>query len=132
VEELTSRTITAEEAVEAPIPDNDPAGITSALTMAAAGPILHLDVTVDISHTWVGDLVVTLVSPAAREIVLHNRAGGSRHDLKKIYSSKDGGELAPLINIDPAGVWRLRVVDLAGQDSGILHRWSMTAICAGG
>ncbi|MFZ5764812.1 MAG: M4 family metallopeptidase [Thermodesulfobacteriota bacterium] len=131
VEELTSRTLTAEEVVEEPIPDNDPAGITSALTMAAAGPILHLDVTVDIAHTWVGDLVITLVSPAAREIVLHKRAGGSRHDLKKTYSSKDGGELAPLINTDPAGVWRLRVVDLAGQDSGVLHRWSMTAICAG-
>ena len=42
------------------IPDNDAAGASDTLTMGMSFPIQDLDVTLDIAHTWVGDLCVTL------------------------------------------------------------------------
>ncbi len=42
------------------IPDSDPVGITDTLTITENGTIDDLDVALDISHTFVGDLIVTL------------------------------------------------------------------------
>ncbi|MEZ4767460.1 MAG: hypothetical protein R2844_03435 [Caldilineales bacterium] len=42
------------------IPDNDPAGITTTLTISDTGALADLNVSLAISHTWVGDLIITL------------------------------------------------------------------------
>ncbi len=42
------------------IPDNVPAGVTNSIVVADPRPIKDLDVSVGITHTWVGDLIVTL------------------------------------------------------------------------
>jgi subtilisin-like proprotein convertase family protein len=42
------------------IPDGDPAGITSTLTLTESRIVVDLDVYLEINHTWIGDLVVTL------------------------------------------------------------------------
>jgi subtilisin-like proprotein convertase family protein len=47
------------------IPDDDPTGITSTITVPGGAPnILDLDVEVNIDHTWVGDLLLTLTHGA--------------------------------------------------------------------
>ncbi|WP_339832618.1 proprotein convertase P-domain-containing protein, partial [uncultured Altibacter sp.] len=46
------------------IPDNDPVGASTTLTVADDFTITDLNVDMDITHTWVGDLVITLESPA--------------------------------------------------------------------
>ncbi len=43
-----------------PIPDNNPAGITTTLTLPEIGALLDLDVVVSATHTWIGDLTFTL------------------------------------------------------------------------
>jgi len=48
-------------AIPTSIPDNDPAGVTTSLSVSdGCGPIEDLDFFVQISHTWVGDLSMTL------------------------------------------------------------------------
>ncbi|MCB0203758.1 MAG: proprotein convertase P-domain-containing protein, partial [Anaerolineae bacterium] len=42
------------------IPDNDPVGITTTLTISDTGALADLDVSLVVSHTWVGDLIITL------------------------------------------------------------------------
>ncbi|KAB2962009.1 MAG: hypothetical protein F9K16_10260 [Thermoanaerobaculia bacterium] len=42
------------------IPDGNPAGVNDDQVLAIVGPIADLDVSLDVSHTWVGDLVFTL------------------------------------------------------------------------
>ena len=51
------------------IPDNDPTGITRELTADSAGNVASLEVTVDISHTWIADLQVSISSPASYNFV---------------------------------------------------------------
>jgi Zn-dependent metalloprotease/subtilisin-like proprotein convertase family protein len=131
VEKLARQTVTAAAAPELAIADNDPRGIESRIRVAGAGVILHLDATVDVSHTWIGDLQLVLVDPAGRETVLHNRSGSSRHDLKKTYSTRTDEALRPLIGAPLAGDWALRVADLAGQDTGILHGWKLDILYSG-
>jgi uncharacterized repeat protein (TIGR01451 family) len=43
------------------IPDNTPAGVTSTLSVSMSGTLFDLNVFLDVSHTWVGDLQVTLL-----------------------------------------------------------------------
>ena len=62
------------------IPDAEPAGISSQITVGAAATITALSVTVDIQHTFIGDLRVSLVSPGGATIVLHSETGGGADD----------------------------------------------------
>lgn len=48
----------------------------------ASGTAKGIKVSVDISHTYRGDLLVELVAPSGRSVTLHNREGGSKHDLR--------------------------------------------------
>ncbi|MCA9550979.1 MAG: trypsin-like serine protease [Myxococcales bacterium] len=111
------------------IPDNNTTGVESNLTISGAGTITNLTVSVNISHTYRGDLAVQLVSPGGTTHILSNRAGGSADNL--IISNLDvntfDGESA-------SGVWRLRVQDLARADTGTINSFSVniTATCDGG
>ena len=60
------------------IPDNNPIGVTSALVANSTGfRVYDLDVTIgQITHTFDGDLVIALTSPAGTTVTLANRNGG--------------------------------------------------------
>ncbi len=60
------------------IPDNTPAGLDSDLVVAAPGNLLGLEMILDITHTWVGDLIITLEHvDTGTSIELVNRADGA-------------------------------------------------------
>ena len=82
-----------------------------------------VEVFVDISHTYIGDLRVSLYSPAGTEAVLHNRAGGPTHDLVRTFTVANTPSLATLVGQPVAGSWRLKVVDNEAQDQGKLSSW---------
>jgi subtilisin-like proprotein convertase family protein len=133
--------------VNVPIPDNDPAGITSELTVSGAEGIIHdLDVTINISHTYVGDLALVLVSPGGASIPLITRRGANGVDftdttLDDEAAAPIGGIVpgdapfsgrfrpeSPLAAVDGAalnGTWSLKVSDNAGLDIGNLLSWSL-------
>ena len=82
-------------------------------------------VSLDITHTWIGDLRVLLTAPSGDEIVLHDRSGGGQDNLIKTYSQDSLPALATLAGKPAQGTWTLRVMDLAGRDVGKLNRWGL-------
>ncbi len=109
------------------IPDNDSKGVTSFLDIKPSGEITNLSVNVEIIHSWISDLKVSLVTPGGTEVVLHNHEGADGDDIKKTYSSATLPALAELAGNDVGGSWSITVVDTASQDVGRLVRWSIAA-----
>ncbi len=107
------------------IPDNQAAGVISRITLPDSGPIRSVSVTVDITHTYVGDLEVSLLSPAGQRVVLHARAGSSSQDLHSTWTTESLAGLAVLTGSPSGGVWTLAVADRATRDTGRLDSWAL-------
>lgn len=107
------------------IPDNQPAGLRDVIRVGEQGLLAALVVGVDISHTFIGDLVVSLTSPSGRSVRLHDRAGGNADDLVKSWSAASLPALQGFIGEPAAGDWTLLVQDLAPVDTGRLRAWSL-------
>lgn len=103
-----------------PIPDNTPEGISSIISVPQSGSLFGVNVSVDITHTWRGDLIVVLRSPEGTEHTLHNRTGGSEDNLVQSWQldSSNGEEMQ--------GDWTLTVSDNANLDTGTLNNWQLT------
>jgi extracellular elastinolytic metalloproteinase len=121
----TDQIVQVESSPALTIPDNYPTGVSSAITISQEGTVQTAKVVLDISHTFIGDLRVELVSPSGQQAVLHNRTGGNRHNLIATYDSATDLALAKLIGQPIQGTWVLRVKDLAGRDVGVLNKWSL-------
>jgi subtilisin-like proprotein convertase family protein len=113
------------EAVDTPLltlpNENDPdnLGIDSVINVAAAITVFGMEVSVDITHTWSGDLVLTLISPIGTSAVLRANSGGSEDDIVETYSTEVfNGEVA-------TGDWTLNIVDIASGDDGTLNAWGV-------
>lgn len=110
------------------IPDNVPAGIISVVSTGASAPASRkVSVTVDIAHSWRGDLLLELTAPSGKKIVLHNRSGGSLDHIQGTFGEdlSSAQDLASLSQ-ESAGLWSLKVSDHARADQGILNSWSLT------
>jgi subtilisin-like proprotein convertase family protein/subtilisin family serine protease len=114
-----------EEAPGVTIPDDDPAGIERRLAAGQAGQVQDVAVAVDITHTFVGDLALTLFSPAGTGVTLQRRRGGSSDNLIKTFTTASTPTLTGLRGEPVQGEWRLHVQDLAGADVGKLNRWAL-------
>ncbi len=119
--------ITVERRFDGAIPDL--ATVSFALSVTENAPVESLRVSVDLKHTYIGDLVITLESPAGvgvAPVVLHNRAGGNRRDLKAVYDKASTPALANFSGKACNGTWKLRIRDAAAQDSGTLVSFALT------
>jgi len=126
--EIAPKTGTVSEVEESPgisIPDNNPTGIERVLNVTQAGQLADIEVSLDITHTYIGDLTVTLISPSGTTVVLHSRTGGSQDNLIATYKSMTTAGLQGLRGQNVQGVWKLRVVDLEAVDVGKLNRWAL-------
>ncbi len=108
------------------VPDNQSAGITRSLQATGSASLGQVDVAVDISHPYIGDLRVSLVSPTGTEVVLHAGTGGNADDIVATYTPATTPALAQLAGQPLAGKWTLKVADLAAEDVGKLNRWGLT------
>lgn len=117
--------IVLEESPGATIPDNNPQGLERKLTCGESGLIKNIEVAVDITHSYIGDLAVTLISPGGTTISLHQRRGGSQDNLIQTFTATTTPALQALQDQPLQGDWRLRAADLAGLDVGKLNRWSV-------
>src|SRR5690606_7777413 len=100
--------------IDLDIPDGDTRGLTEMFRIDQRGSITYMQLELQIEHTWIGDLTVTLISPSGTETVLHDRTGSSRDHIDRTYDIPD------VVGERAAGIWRLRVVDYATRDFGIL------------
>jgi len=102
-----------------------PAGISSAIAIAEQGTVDGITVSVDITHTYVGDLEVDLVAPSGRTVALHHRTGAGQDNLVATFDATSLPALAGMVGESLAGTWTLNVRDLEGQDIGRLNRWAL-------
>jgi subtilisin-like proprotein convertase family protein len=109
------------------IPDDNPVGVSDVMTMAAGGEVSGLGVYVDITHTYIGDLLVTLTSPSATTVTLHNRTGGTAENIVGWYPDDltPAGSLDAFLGEPMGGDWILTVSDHAGADVGVLNEWCL-------
>ncbi|MBE9549527.1 MAG: proprotein convertase P-domain-containing protein [Proteobacteria bacterium] len=107
------------------IPDNNFRGIKDIIISDKAFNLNSITVSVDITHTYIGDLQLSLISPAGTSIILHKRTGGSQNDLHQIYDARSVAGLHALSGESVNGEWTLHVQDLAAQDRGRLKNWSL-------
>lgn len=114
---------------DTPIPDLQTVEVS--LAVGESRPVADFQVEVELQHSFVGDLVITLVSPAGAEVVLQSRESGATRNLKKIYRAADLAGLAALRGQSFAGAWRLRVEDRAAQDQGTLVRFALDLTLGG-
>ena len=115
----------------AAIPDNNTTGVVSEINITEPGQIASLAVDVGITHTYRGDLKLTL-EHGGRTVTLVDRQGGGADNIMEAFS------LADFNGTEAMGVWRLRVVDTSRTDTGTLNTWGvritrcMGASCGGG
>ncbi len=102
------------------IPEGEGKTLISKQNCTEAGAIKGITASIDIEHSYVGDLVVTLKGPGA-SVVLHDRESGSKKNLKKSY--KKG--LDAFIGTKAKGEWVLEVADYAPRDSGRIRGWNI-------
>lgn len=123
-----SNEINVEDTQSQKIPDNNAAGVTRSLKIDSPGKVKTVEVTIDITHTYIGDLVVTLQSPKGSRIVLHDNFGAGQDNIMKTYSSANVPDLEELKGETISGNWSLKVADMMAQDVGKLNRWSLKII----
>ncbi|MEE4243851.1 MAG: proprotein convertase P-domain-containing protein [Kangiellaceae bacterium] len=117
--------------LETVIPDNDPNGITSSITVSGGGQVVDENFTVDvnISHSWRGDLLISLRSPSGTEVVLFD---GDPNDQTIDLVGNFPGDFTVVGNLDDFtgesfdGEWQLVVADRAELDTGQINSWSLS------
>jgi subtilisin-like proprotein convertase family protein len=109
------------------VPDNDPNGVTDTIKVTTSGTLKDIKVKLDLRHSYVGDLDVKLISPAGVEVKLHARGGRGAHDIVGVYGVdlRATDDLKKLVGSQVQGDWQLKVVDLAGQDTGTVAEWGL-------
>ncbi|MGX9462955.1 S8 family serine peptidase [Shewanella sp. A14] len=101
------------------IPDNNTSGISSPITVSRTGDSGTVSVSIGIVHTYIGDLTIQLVSPTGQTVVLHNNTGGGTDNLTQTYTANMAG-------VESSGIWTLKAVDNASQDTGYIDTWSLS------
>ena len=119
--------------------------ISSVINFTGEGTVSSVSVsTVDITHSYISDLRIKLISPAGTEILLLDGICGSADDMN--LGLEDGGitpincpptdalqydpvdVFAQLINEEANGNWTLEIKDKFNYDGGSLNDWSLN-IC---
>lgn len=143
-----------------PIPDGVPAGAEATVQVPPRGRLTDLALTiggtacttvagattVGLEHSYVGDLTLTLTSPAGTTVTLLRGRGGAANNLCQTTFADDGlraaaslGEsdapftgrfrpedpLAAFQGEDPTGTWTLRAVDATASDAGRIRAFSL-------
>ncbi|NML76389.1 tandem-95 repeat protein [Rhizobium sp. S-51] len=132
-------------AVNLRIPAVDTAGsIESSIEVPTGGTIADINVSINLTHTYMSDLEIYLVAPDGTTIRLVANAGGSADpngvitfddEAAQSFGSAsapftgtwrpDVDQLSLLDGKDMSGTWTLHINDDAGGDIGTLFNWSL-------
>lgn len=124
------------------IPSEDVATVNSTLNIAENFDIESATVSLDISHTWMTDIAVKLISPSGTIINLFSHKCGDGDDAEATFADNgviltcDGtpvisGTIKPetllstLAGESSFGAWQLEVFDEFPQDGGFINSWSL-------
>lgn len=149
-----TRAVFASPDVPKAIPDGSPTGVASTLEIESRGEITDLDVQIEISHTYVSDLVVALTHvDTGTSVVLIDRilepnqtcrgediAATLDDEAATAIEDECGEPAVPAIAgtfspnealeafdaEDIGGTWELTVADEAADDTGTVTAWSLS------
>jgi len=129
--------------VPLPISWGDPSTASTTIEVDGNFTLQDIQVSLTITHSWIGDIVATLISPAGTRILLFSRQCGDG-DNAAVTFSDDGapltcqggdasvrGVLAPaealsqLLQEQVNGTWTLQIDDEEGGDGGDVTAWSL-------
>ena len=136
------------------IMDNSTVEAILPVNLPADASILDVNASIDITHTWIGDLTISIVSPTGTEVVLWNGFCGPTDNFRVNFDDEATNctaacaaytigqtlrttacnvgldpSLSFLSDFDfgsPAGNWRLRVTDDTGGDVGRIDSFALT------
>jgi subtilisin-like proprotein convertase family protein len=126
------------------IPDVRIPPVRSSIVVSNTGSISDVNVAVNITHTFDGDLTMTLIGPNGSRRILVDRLGGSGDNFTgTVFDDQAGtaissgtppftGSFRPQVLLSglngmPAnGTWTLEIADAVSPNSGTLHSWSLS------
>lgn len=109
-----------ENTADVAVADNATVESPITVTGVAGNAPAALKVGVDVKHTYRGDLVLSLVAPDGSVYPLEDFADSdTADDVVKTYTVDASSETA-------SGTWKLRVRDIATQDTGRIDAWNLT------
>lgn len=118
--------------------------ITSTLTISEGVDISDLDVQINVTHTWISDLTITITSPAGTVVELTSGNGGSGDNYIDTQFDDDAGTsitsgtppftglyipeqaLSAFNGESSLGVWTIKISDAFNADGGALNSWSVS------
>lgn len=103
------------------IPDDSPAGATASIVVSEALEVLQLRISLQVTHTYRGDLRVVLRSPGGLQVIVQEQNIGDSQANLVIT----GRSLAGFDGASAQGTWRLQVIDVFADDTGRLESWSI-------
>jgi subtilisin-like proprotein convertase family protein len=127
------------------IPDNTPAGVTDSVFVSAAGTATNVKLFVLLNHTWLSDLTITLTGPTGVSASVMAGQGGSFNDIMAIFDDnadsvagygtsflapfsplvKPNSPLGVFAGVPRQGWWKLKMVDGAAADLGVVYGWGV-------
>lgn len=121
----------------------DPSTASSSLEVDGDFDLQDISVSIDINHSWIADVVATLISPAGTQVLLFGDKCGDGDDATVTFT--DGaaamecngtpalnGTFAPqeplstLLGENVNGTWTLQVGDTVAGDGGAVNSWSLS------
>ncbi len=110
---------------ETSIPDISPDGIISSIDFHEDGLVKDIRVSINIEHSYLRDLRITLLTPAGKSTILHNRIARKDRSLVRTYNPGSVPALRACIGERVTGKWILKVEDLAKENKGFFFSWGI-------
>ncbi len=137
-----------ESSTNVPLAIPDDGNVNSTLNFSVNGTISDANLTVTITHTWNGDIALTLASPSIAAQALWANCGGSGDNMTNTvidedaaappvcafasapftgsFQSPGAGTMNAFDGSTSGGVWTLNVADDSSICTGTLNAWSLT------
>jgi subtilisin-like proprotein convertase family protein len=117
----------------------DPGTTTDVINIVPNITLSDVNVTVDISHQFTGNLTVSLQSPLGTEVILYDQSCGSSTAMTVTFddeassnyncvittSARPSGSLSNFDGENSSGNWTLKIVDHVSGNFGTLNSWSL-------
>lgn len=108
------------------IPDKNADGIESSIMIYENKKIADVKVEVDITHSYIPDLIINCISPSGTWVRLHNKEGVlDKDNIEKCYTTQNTPQLRQFLGENTKGKWVLKVADLNLKDYGKLNKWGL-------
>lgn len=102
------------------IPDNSNTPVTDSLSVSESIKVEHVEVIVDISHDYRGDLEIILTSPQGTQSIMSEKHSDSGNNWNNwMFTSVHHWDE------DSTGTWTLSAEDKGNGDAGTFHDWEL-------